>query len=49
MDFIADSTLVIHNAPFDMKFLNHELDLVGKARLIPGRDPDVGMSVSGLR
>ena len=27
--FIADSTLVIHNAEFDLKFLNFELGLVG--------------------
>ncbi len=25
LDFIADAPLVIHNAAFDMKFLNHEL------------------------
>ncbi len=29
LDFIKDGTLVIHNAAFDMKFLNHELRLVG--------------------
>ncbi len=29
LDFIADSQLVIHNAAFDMKFLNHELKTVG--------------------
>jgi DNA polymerase-3 subunit epsilon len=28
LDFIGDSTLVIHNAPFDMKFLNAELKWV---------------------
>ena len=27
--FIADSKLVMHNAPFDMGFLNHELALLG--------------------
>ncbi len=27
LDFIKDSTLVIHNAPFDIRFLNHELSL----------------------
>lgn len=27
--FIGDAKLVIHNAEFDMKFLNHELKLVG--------------------
>ncbi len=31
--FIGDATLVIHNAPFDMKFLNHELTLAGHAPL----------------
>ena len=27
--FIGDSKLVMHNAPFDMGFLNHELALIG--------------------
>jgi len=31
--FIGDATLVIHNAPFDMKFLNHELTAAGHATL----------------
>jgi DNA polymerase III subunit epsilon len=29
LDFIGDAQLVIHNAAFDMKFLNHELNAVG--------------------
>jgi DNA polymerase III subunit epsilon len=29
IDFIGDATLVIHNAPFDMGFLNHELSGIG--------------------
>lgn len=29
VDFIGNSRLVIHNAPFDIRFLNHELALVG--------------------
>jgi DNA polymerase III subunit epsilon len=29
LKFIGDATLVIHNAPFDMKFLNHELAAAG--------------------
>ena len=29
LNFIGDATLVIHNAPFDMKFLNHELAAAG--------------------
>ncbi len=28
LDFIEDGKLVIHNAPFDIKFLNYELSLV---------------------
>ena len=31
--FIGDATLVIHNAPFDMKFLNHELAAAGHPAL----------------
>lgn len=34
LDFIGDSTLVIHNAAFDMKFLNAELKTAG-LRQIP--------------
>ncbi len=30
LDFIGDSRLVIHNAPFDIGFLNFELQLAGK-------------------
>lgn len=33
LDFIQDSTLVIHNAPFDMGFLNAELKKIGAAAL----------------
>lgn len=33
IDFIADSTLVIHNAPFDMGFLNAEFHQAGKPLL----------------
>ena len=33
LEFIGDATLVIHNAPFDMKFLNHELQAAGHAPL----------------
>jgi len=29
LDFIGDARLVIHNAEFDIKFLNHELSKVG--------------------
>ncbi|ERL46640.1 ATP-dependent DNA helicase PcrA protein [Candidatus Micropelagos thuwalensis] len=31
--FIGDSKLVMHNAPFDMGFLNHELALIGRPAL----------------
>ena len=33
LEFIGGSSLVIHNAPFDIKFLNHELSLVSKVPL----------------
>ncbi|MCB1389356.1 MAG: DNA polymerase III subunit epsilon [Rhodobacteraceae bacterium] len=33
MDFVGDATLVIHNAAFDMKFLNFELERAGHPRL----------------
>lgn len=33
VDFIEDSTLIIHNAPFDMGFLNAELQAAGRAKL----------------
>lgn len=32
MDFVRGAELVIHNAPFDMGFLNHELTLLGDGR-----------------
>ena len=32
-DFIGDATLIIHNAPFDMGFLNAELEKVGQRPL----------------
>ncbi len=38
--FIADSTLVIHNAEFDLGFLNAELERVGRPGLDPGRAVD---------
>jgi DNA polymerase-3 subunit epsilon len=31
--FIADATLIIHNAPFDMGFLNSELTTLGQPKL----------------
>lgn len=33
LTFIGDAKLIIHNAPFDMKFINHELGLLGKPLL----------------
>ena len=34
LEFIGDAQLVIHNAQFDIGFLNAELERVGKARLV---------------
>jgi DNA polymerase-3 subunit epsilon len=33
MEFIKDTILIAHNAPFDIKFLNHELKLLGMPQL----------------
>lgn len=33
LEFIGDATLVIHNAPFDMGFLNYELEKLGRPKL----------------
>lgn len=38
--FIGDAPLVIHNAAFDIKFLNHELELAGRPPLAWGRVTD---------
>lgn len=40
LDFIQEDTLIIHNAAFDMKFLNAELQGVGLAPLSFGRVKD---------
>lgn len=40
MDFIGDATLVIHNAEFDMKFLNAELVLCNRTELPMERSRD---------
>jgi DNA polymerase III subunit epsilon len=41
--FIADSTLVIHNAEFDLGFLNAELRILGRPLLSPQRTIDTVM------
>lgn len=40
LDFIGDGMMVIHNAPFDMKFLNAELDWMGLPQLPMSRAID---------
>jgi DNA polymerase III subunit epsilon len=40
LDFIADAPLVMHNANFDIGFLNAELDRLGKPALRPDRIVD---------
>lgn len=39
-NFIADAQLVIHNAAFDLGFLNSEFDRIGFGKLPPGRAID---------
>jgi DNA polymerase III subunit epsilon len=43
LDFIADAPLVIHNAAFDMKFLNAELKAAGQQPLSFARATDTVM------
>ena len=40
LDFLADSRLVIHNAAFDLRFLNAELALLGREPFPHGRAID---------
>jgi DNA polymerase-3 subunit epsilon len=37
LEFIGDSPLIIHNAPFDMGFLNHELFLLKRTSIFAER------------
>jgi DNA polymerase-3 subunit epsilon len=37
LDFVADATLIAHNAPFDRSFLNVELERAGRAALADAR------------
>jgi DNA polymerase III subunit epsilon len=34
LDYLDGAELIIHNAPFDIAFLNHELDLLGRKSII---------------
>lgn len=34
LDFVQGAELIIHNAPFDLGFLNRELDLAGRGRML---------------
>ncbi len=38
--FVEDSRLIIHNAPFDLKFLNHELSNIGLGKIDTTRVTD---------
>jgi len=40
LEFLGDATLVIHNASFDLKFVNSELHRVGKSPIPHGRAID---------
>jgi DNA polymerase-3 subunit epsilon len=43
LDFVGDARLVIHNAGFDMKFLNHELGRLGHPAMPMDRATDTVM------
>jgi len=43
LEFVADSPLVIHNAAFDMKFMNYELERLGFAAMPMARAIDTVM------
>lgn len=34
LEFVRDAELIIHNAPFDIGFLNHELRLCGRSEIV---------------
>ncbi|MGF1473964.1 MAG: DNA polymerase III subunit epsilon [Geminicoccaceae bacterium] len=40
LDFVGDAKLVIHNAAFDIRFLDHELDRLGRPGFGMGRAVD---------
>ena len=40
LDFIKDDPLIIHNASFDMGFINYELKLAGRVSIPPSRAVD---------
>ena len=39
-EFFADATLIAHNAPFDMGFINNELKIIGEEPIEPSRVVD---------
>lgn len=47
LDFIGDSQMIIHNASFDMKFINHELGRSGFAPIAMSRAIDTLMIARG--
>lgn len=47
LDFIGDGQLVIHNAAFDMKFINAELSTMGHPAISPKRVTDSLMVARG--
>ena len=44
LEFVGDAQLVIHNAQFDIGFLNAELERVGKAKLVNAYVDTVSMA-----
>ena len=49
LDFVGDSRLIIHNAPFDIGFLNFELQRAGKHRAAGRARAHRRLPLPGLR
>jgi DNA polymerase III subunit epsilon len=45
LEYLRGAEVVIHNAAFDLEFLNRELKLLGLAPVEPGRPNDYGITV----
>ena len=44
LDYLRDAEIIIHNAQFDVSFLNKELELIGRPALSVGRQNCLGLN-----